>query len=131
MRASMSAKKIPGGGSPIAKRCAFIGHLMNAENTAAVIDVLASIEADCAGVLVGTIYAAWPEGLTESGSRATRQLGIIRALPGRRVACHPGDSGLDWLPVRPSATGLSPSAADRRGGRPGWSRRIRAPARGR
>ena len=51
----MSAKKVPGGDLPIAKRCAFVGHLMNAENTAAVIELLASIEADCAGVSAGTI----------------------------------------------------------------------------
>src|SRR5215471_8658435 len=55
MRASSSAKKVPGGDSPIAKRCAFVGHLMNAENTAAVIGLLASIAADCAGVSAATI----------------------------------------------------------------------------
>src|ERR1700730_10364975 len=61
MRASTSAKKVPGGDAPIAKRCAFVGHLMNAENTAAVIELLASIEADCAGVSAGTIRKECPD----------------------------------------------------------------------
>jgi len=39
----MSTKKAPGAGSPIAKRCAFVGHLRNAENIAAEIWVLAPI----------------------------------------------------------------------------------------
>jgi hypothetical protein len=39
---SMSTKKAPGAGSPIVKRCAFVGHLTNAENTAAEIWLLAS-----------------------------------------------------------------------------------------
>jgi hypothetical protein len=55
MRASMSAKKTPGEGSPIAKRCAFVGHLRNAENTAVVIVLLASIAVDHAKVLENTI----------------------------------------------------------------------------
>jgi len=46
----MSAKKVPGGRSPIAKRCAFVGHLTNAENTAAVIGLLASTTVNYAGV---------------------------------------------------------------------------------
>src|SRR5208337_1687070 len=52
MRVSMSAKKVPVTGAPLAKRCAFIGHLMNAENTAAVIGSLASIAVNYAGVSV-------------------------------------------------------------------------------
>ena len=55
MRASMSVKKVPGAGSPIARRCAFVGHLRNAENTAAVIGLFASIAVDYAGVSADTI----------------------------------------------------------------------------
>jgi hypothetical protein len=43
MRASMSAKKGFGAGSPMAMRYAFVGHLRNAENIAAVIELLVSI----------------------------------------------------------------------------------------
>jgi hypothetical protein len=43
MRASMSVKKVAGAGSPIARRCAFVGHLRYALNTAAVIELFASI----------------------------------------------------------------------------------------
>ena len=43
MRASMSVKKVAGAGSPIARRCAFVGHLRNAVNTAAVIELFVSI----------------------------------------------------------------------------------------
>src|SRR5271170_122603 len=50
MRVSMSAKKVPVTGAPLAKRYAFIGHLMNAENSAAVIGSLASIAVNYAGV---------------------------------------------------------------------------------
>jgi hypothetical protein len=46
----MSTKKAPGVGSPIAKRCAFVGHLTNAENTAAEIWLLAFIAIDDARV---------------------------------------------------------------------------------
>src|SRR6266566_9047531 len=45
MRAWMSVKKASGAGSPIARRYAFVGHLRNAKNTAAVIDLLVSIMA--------------------------------------------------------------------------------------
>src|SRR3979411_629304 len=55
MRASMSAKWAPRAGSPIAMRCAFVGHLRNAENNAAVIGVFASIAVDCARVSTDTI----------------------------------------------------------------------------
>jgi hypothetical protein len=43
MRVSMSVKKVVGAGSPIARRCAFVGHLRNAMNTAAVIELFVSI----------------------------------------------------------------------------------------
>src|SRR5258708_7092860 len=43
MRASMSVKKEFGMGSPMARRYAFVGHLRNAENIAAVIELLVSI----------------------------------------------------------------------------------------
>src|SRR4051794_36119072 len=43
MRASISAKKEPAAGSPIARRCAFVWHLRNAENSGAVIRLLAFI----------------------------------------------------------------------------------------
>src|SRR3984893_5776132 len=43
MRASMSVKKVVGAGSPIARRCAFVGHLRNAINTAAVIELFVPI----------------------------------------------------------------------------------------
>src|SRR5262249_29186921 len=39
MRASMLAKYVSGAGSPIARRCAFVGHLRNAANVAAVIEL--------------------------------------------------------------------------------------------
>jgi hypothetical protein len=55
MRASMSAKWAFGAGSPIDMRCAFVVHLRNAENTAAVIGVFAPIAVDCARVSTGTI----------------------------------------------------------------------------
>src|ERR1035441_3612125 len=41
--ARISAKKVSGGGSPIARRCAFVAHLVNAENIAAGIGLVASI----------------------------------------------------------------------------------------
>src|SRR5260370_34042875 len=55
MRASMSTKKVPGAGSPIAKRCAFVGHLRNAENIAAEIRLLAPIAIDHARVSANMI----------------------------------------------------------------------------
>jgi hypothetical protein len=45
IRASMSAKKIAGAGSPLARRYAFVGHLREAENTAAVIGLFVSMAA--------------------------------------------------------------------------------------
>jgi hypothetical protein len=55
MRASMSVKKVAGAGSPIARRCAFVGHLRNAINTAAVIELWASIISNYAGVSADTV----------------------------------------------------------------------------
>src|ERR1700682_1568853 len=45
MRSSMFVKKAVGAGSPIARRCAFVGHLRNAVNTAAVIELFVFIVA--------------------------------------------------------------------------------------
>jgi hypothetical protein len=39
----MSVKNVPGAGSPIAKRRAFVGHLTNAENSEVVIRLLGSM----------------------------------------------------------------------------------------
>src|ERR1700730_1192190 len=39
----MSVKKVAGAGSPVARRCAFVGHLRNAINTAAVIELFVPI----------------------------------------------------------------------------------------
>src|SRR5664279_2110056 len=61
MRASMSAKWAPGAGSPMDRRCAFVGHLRNAENNAAVIGVFASIAVDCARVSTVTIRKQCPD----------------------------------------------------------------------
>src|SRR3978361_1077762 len=41
MRASMSAKKVSEFGSPMTRRCAFVGHLRNAEKTEVVIRLFA------------------------------------------------------------------------------------------
>ena len=43
MPASISAKKVSDLGAPLIKRCAFVGHLRNAEKTAAVIRVVGLI----------------------------------------------------------------------------------------
>jgi len=56
MRTSVSVKKVPGAGSPIAKRCAFVGHLRNAENTAAVIGLIGFIAVDYAVVSRNSHY---------------------------------------------------------------------------
>ena len=52
VRSSILVKKAVGAGSPIARRCAFVGHLRNAINTAAVIELFVSISAKYAGVSV-------------------------------------------------------------------------------
>ena len=62
---------------------------------------------------------------------AARRVGIIKALRGRRAACHQVGTGLDSPLVRPCATRLSPSAADQHGCRSASSRRTRAPTKGR
>ncbi|MHB2266267.1 ArdC family protein [Aliihoeflea sp. PC F10.4] len=60
---------------------------------------------------------------------ATRQFGIIRALPGTRGADHRAGSGSTaWL-GRPRGRVLSPSTSCRHGCRSGWSRRSRDRAR--
>jgi hypothetical protein len=85
----MSAKKVPGGGSPIAKRYAFVGHLRNAENTAAVIELLASIVVDYAGfrrsaITLGHIWCSHGFDARADG-RATCWVRIERqAMTGRR-----------------------------------------------
>src|ERR1700687_3581419 len=61
MRASMSVKKVVGAGSPIARRCAFVGHLRNAINTAAVIELFVSISAKYAGVSVSAVSKECPD----------------------------------------------------------------------
>jgi hypothetical protein len=43
MRASMLAKYVSGADSPIERRCAFVGHLRNAANAAAVIELFVFI----------------------------------------------------------------------------------------
>ena len=40
---TIKTMKVVGAGSPIARRCAFVGHLRNAINTAAVIELFVSI----------------------------------------------------------------------------------------
>ena len=60
---------------------------------------------------------------------ATRQFGIIRALPGTRGVDHRAGSGSTaWL-GRPRGRALSPSTSCRHGCRSGWSRRSRDRAR--
>lgn len=56
----MSAKKAPGVGSPVPKRCAFVGHLRNAENTAAVIALFASMAVNSAEVSASAIHKQRP-----------------------------------------------------------------------
>src|SRR4051794_29248713 len=60
MDVSISAKKVPGAGSSVATRCAFVGHLTNAENTAAVIALLASMAVEYAEVSADTIRKQCP-----------------------------------------------------------------------
>src|SRR3954454_24331799 len=64
-------------------------------------------------------------------AQAVRRVGIIRAPRERRAGCRRGGIAPGWRSVRSPATRPSPSAADRRGCRSAWSRRTRAPARGR
>ena len=77
MRVSMSAKKAPGAGSPITKRCAFVGHLMNAENAAAVIGLLAFIAVDHAGVSGDMIHNHCHIGNAANASPLLNQRGTI------------------------------------------------------
>ena len=51
VRSSILVKKAVGAGSPIA-RCAFVGHLRNAMNAAAAIELFVTISAKYAGVSV-------------------------------------------------------------------------------
>ena len=55
IRSSMLVKKAVGAGSPIARRCAFVGHLRNAMNAAAAIELFVSISAKYAGVSVSAV----------------------------------------------------------------------------
>ena len=57
MLASMSEKKVVGAGSPIARRCAFVGHFKKAKNTAAVIELFVFIAAPIMPKLRPTWYA--------------------------------------------------------------------------
>jgi len=52
VRSSILVKKAVGAGSPIARRCAFVGHLRNAMNAAAAIELFVTISAKYAGVSV-------------------------------------------------------------------------------
>src|ERR1700722_17383925 len=52
---SMLVKNAVGAGSPVARRCALVGHLRNAINTAAVIQLFVSICAKYAGVSVNAV----------------------------------------------------------------------------
>jgi hypothetical protein len=79
MRLSMSAKSVPGAGSPIDIRCAFVGHLRNAENNAAVIGLFASLPVNSARVSTVTIRKECPDRIQqhrrplESAGRAPRK----------------------------------------------------------
>jgi hypothetical protein len=123
MRASTSAKKVPGGDAPIAKRCAFVGHLMNAENTAAVIELFASMTANCArvSVLVGQVEAsltAWIEThrglemlyrqvcLTGEQTQPTTPIPAVgKARIERESPIDQGESGIDVLAEMPEHQG--------------------------
>jgi hypothetical protein len=69
VRASISARWVLGAGSPIDMRCAFVGHLRNAENIAAVIGLLAFIATDHAKVLTGTICKKGRSNTASAGDR--------------------------------------------------------------
>lgn len=60
---------------------------------------------------------------------ATRRFGIIRGLPGTRVACHRVGIGSVMLASPQHAPALASSVASRHGCRPAWSRRIHVRAR--
>jgi hypothetical protein len=58
----MSVKKVVGASSPIARRCAFVGHLRNAVNTAAVIELFVSIS-----------FGLWSALLSEFGPKSEQK----------------------------------------------------------
>src|SRR5208337_5650657 len=94
MRVSMSAKKAPVRGAPLAKRCAFIGHLMNAENTAAVIGSLAPIAVNYAGVSVECHHVGTGETLERKRVRGQLPEGPFLALSSRSEADREGQQRL-------------------------------------
>src|SRR5260370_13263005 len=98
MRALISAKKAPGAGSPIARRCGFVGHLRNAENAAAVIGLLASIAVDCAGVSGVAILKQCPDRMRHPPSSAAASCGPRQLF--QFASAPTGDRGAPQGPVR-------------------------------
>jgi len=118
IRASMSEKKVAGAGSSIARKCAFVGHLREAQNTAAVIELFVFIAAATMPKFLRT-RKEWREQLQRkprdfpllSGPAVEDFVAVAHGSSWPNLAVRPDDRRAASVGVQADPTVIAPAAS--------------------